>query len=577
MFVPRDRFNTENRRRIEAILRDVTDAKSLDYTTRISESVLVRLHYMAYTEPGRRPNVDTRTVELMLIAATRSWVDDFEQALIEDQGEERGKKLFRRYGDAFPTAYRADWVARSALADIRHIEELPDHGGLEISLYRPLEAAPGVLRAKLYRSGRPVALSDVLPLFENMGVQVADERPYAVKPRDAEGVWIYDFGLVRRGDTDPDAAGVRERFREAFIKTWRGEVEDDGYNRLVLGAGLSWRQVTVLRAVARYLRQTGSTFSDRYVEQVLVAHPNVAGMLIDLFRARFDPDDADGATAETIAGRIEEAIDAVESLDQDQILRRFLAVVRSMLRTNFFQRTEHGGAESKPYVSFKLDPSELDWLPNPRPAFEIFVYSPRTEGVHLRGGLVARGGLRWSDRREDFRTEVLGLMKAQMVKNAVIVPVGAKGGFVVKQPPESGDREEVQEEVLECYRTFIRGLLDLTDNIVGGVVTPPPRVVRYDGDDPYLVVAADKGTATFSDTANRVAGEYGFWLGDAFASGGSSGYDHKEMGITAAGAWESVKRHFRELGPQRGLRAVHGRRRRRHVGRCVRQRDAALA
>ena len=547
VFVPRDRFNTENRRRIEAILRDVTDAKSLDYTTRISESVLVRLHYMAYTEPGRRPSVDTRTVELMLVAATRSWVDDFEQALIEDQGEERGKELFGRYGDAFPTAYRADWVARSALADLRHIEELPEHSGLEISLYRPLEAAPGVLRAKLYRSGRPVALSDVLPLFENMGVQVADERPYAVRPRDAEGVWIYDFGLVRRGDTDPDAAGVRERFREAFIRTWRGEVEDDGYNRLVLGAGLSWRQVTVLRGVARYLRQTGSTFSDRYVEQVLVSHPDVAAMLIDLFRARFDPDEADETTAETIVGRIEEAIDAVESLDQDQILRRFLAVVRSMLRTNFFQRGDDGAA-TKPYVAFKLDPSELSWLPDPRPAFEIFVYSPRTEGVHLRGGHVARGGLRWSDRREDFRTEVLGLMKAQMVKNAVIVPVGAKGGFVVKQPPESDDREDLQEEVIACYRTFIRGLLDVTDNIAGGEVTPPPRVIRYDGDDPYLVVAADKGTASFSDIANGVAAEYGFWLGDAFASGGSSGYDHKEMGITAAGAWESVKRHFRELG-----------------------------
>jgi glutamate dehydrogenase len=545
VFIPRDRFNTENRRRIEAILRDVTDARSIDYTTRVSESVLVRLHYMAYTEPGRRPNVDTRTVESMMVAATRSWADDLEQALIEEEGEERGTLLFRRYGDAFPTAYRADWVARSALADIRHIEELPEHGGIEISLYRPLEAAPGVLRAKLYRSGEPIGLSDVLPLFENMGVQVADERPYPVAPRDAESVWIYDFGLVRRGEGDPDAAGIRERFREAFVKAWRGEVENDGYNRLVLGAGLSWRQVTVLRAVARYLRQTGSTFSDRYVEQVLVDHPQVAAMLIDLFRARFDPDEADASSAHTVAQRIEEAIDAVESLDQDQILRRFLAVVRSMLRTNFFQRGGPGGQEPKPYVSFKLDPSELGWLPDPRPAFEIFVYSPRTEGVHLRGGRVARGGLRWSDRREDFRTEVLGLMKAQMVKNAVIVPVGAKGGFVVKRPPEGGD---LQEEVIACYRIFIRGLLDLTDNIRGGEVTPPPRVVRYDGDDPYLVVAADKGTARFSDIANGVAAEYGFWLGDAFASGGSSGYDHKQMGITAAGAWESVKRHFRELG-----------------------------
>jgi glutamate dehydrogenase len=547
VFVPRDRFNTDNRHRIEAILRDVTDAQSIDYTTRVSESVLVRLHYMAYTEPGHRPKVDARTVELMLVAATRSWADDFEQALIEDHGEERGKELFRRYGNAFPTAYRADWVARSAIADLRHIEELPEHG-LEISLYRPLEAGPGVLRAKLYRSGRAVALSDVLPLFENMGLQVADERPYAVRPRGADAVWIYDFGLVRRGAFDPDADGVREAFHEAFLHTWRGEVENDGYNRLVLGAGLTWRQITVLRAVARYLRQTGSTFSDRYVEQVIIDHPKIAGQLIDLFRARFDPDGVDETAAGNLRKRTEEAIDAVESLDQDQILRRFLGVICAMLRTNFFQRGEGDGGGPKPYVSFKLDPSELDWLPEPRPAFEIFVYSPRTEGVHLRGGRVARGGLRWSDRREDFRTEVLGLMKAQMVKNAVIVPVGAKGGFVVKRPPESGDREALLEEVLACYRTFIRGLLDLTDNIVDGEVAPPPRVVRYDGDDPYLVVAADKGTASFSDIANGVAAEYGFWLGDAFASGGSSGYDHKKMGITAAGAWESVKRHFRELG-----------------------------
>ena len=298
--------------------------------------------------------------------------------------------------------------------------------------------------------------------------------------------------------------------------------------------------------MGRYLRQAGTTFSDSYVEQALAAHPQVARLLVELFRARFDPGPPTRRAADALAERIEEAIDAVESLDQDRILRTFLGVVRAMLRTNYFQRSADGGP--KPHLSFKLDPARLPWLPLPRPQFEIFVYSPRTEGVHLRGGKVARGGIRWSDRREDFRTEVLGLMKAQMVKNAVIVPVGAKGGFVVKRPPAGGDREALLEEVVACYRTFISGLLDLTDNIVDGEIVPPPDVVRYDGDDPYLVVAADKGTATFSDIANAISREYGFWLGDAFASGGSTGYDHKEMGITARGAWESVKRHFREIG-----------------------------
>ncbi len=545
VFVPRDRFNTENRRRIEAILRDVTGAKSIDYSTRLSESVLVRLHYMAYIEPGAMPELDVRQTELLLVAATRSWTDDFEQALVEELGEEAGKRLFRRYGEAFPTAYRVDWVARSAIADARHMEELPAEG-LDISLYQPLGAPPGSLRAKLFRSGRPLALSDVLPLFEAMGARVADERPYEVSPAEREPVWVYDFGLSCPSTRDSEVDEIRDEFQEAFLRTWRGEVENDGYNRLVLAAGLDWREVSVLRAVARYLRQTGSTFSDRYVEQVLVGHPEVARMLLELFRARFDPACADTDTADAVAGRIGEMIDAVESLDQDQILRRFLGVMQALLRTNWFQDDPDGAPHG--YVSFKLEPQQLPWLPEPRPAFEIFVYSPRTEGVHLRAGQVARGGLRWSDRREDFRTEVLGLAKAQMVKNAVIVPVGAKGGFVVKQPPGGGDREELMAEVVACYRTFIRGLLDLTDNIVDGHVVGPPDVVRYDGDDPYLVVAADKGTATFSDIANGVAAEYGFWLGDGFASGGSSGYDHKAMGITAAGAWESVKRHFRELG-----------------------------
>ncbi len=546
VFVPRDRFNTENRRRIEGILRRATGARSIDYTTRVSESVLVRLHYLAYVEPGDLPEIDEQRTETLLVAATRSWGDDLEEALFEEHGEERGALLYRRYGDAFPAAYRADWVPRSALADIARIEELEEPDDLSVRLYRPLEAPQGALRAKVFRAGTPLALSDLLPLFENMGVQVADERPYPINPRDRESIWIYDFGLTYAGNDELETDRVRDAFQDAFIHTWRGDTENDGYNRLILGAGLNWREGTVLRAIGRYLRQAGTTFSDRYVEQALVNHPEVARLLVDLVLARFDPEAADAEAADGLVERIEEQIDAVESLDQDRILRSFLGVVRAMLRTNFFQRDADG--ERKRYLSFKLDPEELPWLPLPRPRFEIFVYSPSTEGVHLRGGKVARGGIRWSDRREDFRTEVLGLMKAQMVKNAVIVPVGAKGGFVVKRPPPGDDREELRAEVEACYRTFIAGLLDLTDNIADGEIVPPPDVVRYDDDDPYLVVAADKGTASFSDVANGVAADYGFWLGDAFASGGSTGYDHKQMGITAKGAWESVKRHFRELG-----------------------------
>src|SRR5829696_2004258 len=477
VFVPRDRFNTENRRRIEAILRTATGATSIDYTTRVSESVLVRLHFVAYVEPGLMPEFDDREVEMMLVAATRSWADDLQEALVDELGEERGGEFFRRYADAFPAAYRADWVARSALADIMHIEELTEREGLGISLYRPLEAGPRMLRAKLFRAGRALTLSDVLPLFENMGVEVADERPYPIVPRGADGVWIYDFGLTYSGAGNLDTDAVREGFQDAFVRAWRGDVENDGYNRLVLGAALTWREITVLRAIGKYLRQARITFSDSYVAHALVDHPEIARLMIALFQARFDPRRTDREDAEEVAGRIAEAIDAVESLDQDQILRMFLHVIEDMLRTNYFHI---GPSEHSQYLSFKLDPSELRWLPQPRPHYEIFVYSPRTEGVHLRGGSVARGGIRWSDRREDFRTEVLGLMKAQMVKNAVIVPVGAKGGFVIKRPPAGGDRDAMMREVEECYRVLIRGMLDITDNLMEDGTVPPPNVVRYD-------------------------------------------------------------------------------------------------
>ncbi|HEY4791153.1 MAG TPA: NAD-glutamate dehydrogenase domain-containing protein, partial [Actinomycetes bacterium] len=409
---------------------------------------------------------------------------------------------------------------------------------------------PGMLRFKLFWADRPLPLSDAVPMLEDMGVRVVEERPYELHPAGHGPVWIHDFGIVYTGpEGDVDIGRVRDIFQEAFAAILRGEAESDGFNRLVLRARLTWRQIVVLRAYCKYLRQTRLTFSQEYMEQVLSGNPQIARWLVELFESRFDPTQPEHAeaTVDQLRERLGESIDQVANLDEDRILRSFLGMVEASLRTNFYQTGLDG--QPKPYLSFKLDPTQVPSLPKPRPMFEVFVYSPRTEAVHLRGGRVARGGIRWSDRREDFRTEILGLMKAQMVKNAVIVPVGAKGGFVVKQPPAEGGREALMDEVVACYSTMMRGLLDLTDNRVDGKVVPPPEVVRYDDDDdPYLVVAADKGTATFSDLANSIAQEYGFWLEDAFASGGSAGYDHKKMGITARGAWESVKQLFRELG-----------------------------
>ena len=552
VYLPRERFDTENRRRIQEILQEAFSGVSVDYTTRVSESVLARLHFVVYTQPGRAPAYDVGEIEARLAAATRAWADDLSDALTNQLGEERAGPLQERYAEAFPGAYREDFSAEQAVLDINRIEGLDPTGDLGMSLYLPLASTLDQLAFKLVRSGAPLVLSDVLPLLENMGVTVTDERPYEIRPRDGAPVWIYDFGLRHDDGAGLQADEVRETFQDAFARAWRGESENDSLNRLVLAARLTAREITVLRAIAKYLRQAGSTFSQAYMADALVAHPDVARGLVDFFRLRLDPardEDAD-AKSGALDRKLEAAIDGVESLDEDRILRGFLRVVRAVLRTNYFQTGADG--QAKPYLSFKLDPELIPDLPEPRPMFEVFVYSPRTEAVHLRGGRVARGGIRWSDRREDFRTEVLGLMKAQTVKNAVIVPVGAKGGFVVKRPPPGDDRSALLDEVVECYRIFMRGLLDITDTIAGGEVVPPADVVRHDEDDPYLVVAADKGTATFSDLANEISGEYGFWLGDAFASGGSAGYDHKRMGITARGAWESVERHFRALGTDIG-------------------------
>jgi glutamate dehydrogenase len=547
--VPRDRFNTENRELISELLVEGFGGTAADWTLYLSESLLVRVHFIIHLPPDPPEHYDIAELEAKLIQATRAWTDDLRDALLDEQGEDSGSQLYARYRSAFPPAYRDDWIARSAVADIARLEELiagSSDSPPILSLYRPIESIDGLMRCKLF-SVAGVSLSDVLPTFERLGARVIDERPYEVTPADAPPVWIYDFGLECGAD---DVEAVREAFGGAFLGVWRGELENDGFNALVLRAAMTGREITIVRAIAKYLRQAGIAFSDRYMEETLLAHPQIAALLVRMFIARFDPDEPDPEARASLADGIEEAIeraiDEVQSLDQDRILRSFLSVVQAVLRTNYFRVADDGSV--RPFLSFKLDPTKIPLLPLPRPRFEIFVYSPRVEGVHLRGGRVARGGLRWSDRREDFRTEVLGLMKAQMVKNALIVPVGSKGGFVVKRPPEQGGREALLEEGIACYKTFLSGLLDLTDNIVSGKVVPPPDVIRYDDDDPYLVVAADKGTAAFSDIANGVSADYGFWLGDAFASGGSNGYDHKAMGITARGAWESVKRHFRELG-----------------------------
>ena len=567
VFLPRDRYTTQVRVRMENILREAFAASAVDYTTRVSESVLARLHFVLRVPPGKElPDVDHEVLEQQLVDAARTWEEDLADALRTELGEEDAARMIRAWSRSFPEAYKEDFPARMAVGDLRRLEQLArikedgraagvavEDGRVSTNLYEPVGAAADERRFKLFRWA-PLSLTTVLPFFRNLGVEVIDERPYQLQRSDGTVAYVYDFGLRFPAPVAPEDA--RELFTDAFAAAWDGRAESDGLDALVLRAGLTWRQVVMLRAYAAYLRQTGSTFSTEYVQRCLIANLPIARSLTRLFEARFKPGRGGGASrSETVDALVEEvkgALDEVESLDQDRILRSLLAMVTATVRTNFYQVDDDG--QPKRYASFKLDPSLIPDLPEPRPAHEVWVYAPHVEGVHLRFGAVARGGLRWSDRREDFRTEVLGLVKAQMVKNAVIVPTGAKGGFVGKLLPDpTQDREAWLAEGVRCYTSFIRGLLDVTDNLVldeqgRRVIEPPPRVVRHDGDDPYLVVAADKGTASFSDIANSVAETYGFWLGDAFASGGSVGYDHKAMGITARGAWESVRRHFREIG-----------------------------
>ncbi|GGV13759.1 NAD-glutamate dehydrogenase [Kitasatospora herbaricolor] len=553
VYLPRDRYTTRIRLRLMDILMQELNGAAIDYTVYATESVLTRLHFVVRVTPGSElpylSDAEVERIEGKLAEAARFWMDGFNDQLHVELGEERAADLSRRYANAFPDGYRADFTARTAVADLKQIESLAGEGDFRLNLYQPVGAGDDERRFKIYRVGGPISLTEVLPVLQRLGVEVLDEHPYALTRSDHSTAWVYDFGLrLREGTELTDEA--RERVQEAFAATWTGQAENDGFNGLVLTAGLTWRQAMMLRAYAKYLRQAGSTFSQDYMEDALRNNAHTTRLLVNLFEARLSPSHQLGAL-ELTEGIVEElsgALDEVVSLDEDRILRSFLHLIQATLRTNFFQHSSETGDWHR-YVSMKFDPKAIPDLPAPRPAFEIWVYSPQVEGVHLRFGKVARGGLRWSDRREDFRTEILGLVKAQMVKNTVIVPVGAKGGFVAKQLPDpSVDRDAWLAEGIASYKTFISALLDITDNLKAGEVVHPQDVVRHDEDDTYLVVAADKGTATFSDIANGVAESYGFWLGDAFASGGSAGYDHKGMGITARGAWESVKRNFRELG-----------------------------
>ncbi|WP_345775581.1 NAD-glutamate dehydrogenase [Xanthomonas sacchari] len=586
VYIPRERFNTDVRLRIEALLKDALHGEYIDSNVVLGESPLAQLHMIVRPKPGEALEFDTTELESRLAHLLRNWHDDLREALVASCGERDGLRLAAGYGRALPAGYIEESTAQIAARDVERLAALRGPEDLHLSLQALRRDGADSLRLKLYRQHDDLPLSDVLPMMENLGLRVISERPYRLVV-DGTALSIQDFEVEPLAGSI-DVAAADAPLCEAFVRIWRGDAENDGFNRLIVGASLSWRQVAVLRGYCKYLLQTGVPFSQAYVEETCNRYPLLARLLVELFEARFDPatgneskaqivegqaaltaqlhllakDDAAALKAlqpvidarsgsrdaqlEAVSAALLKLFDQVASLDEDRILRSFKGVIEATLRTSHYQRTADGGLGH--CISFKLDSAKVPDLPKPRPYREIFVYGPRVEGVHLRFGAVARGGLRWSDRREDFRTEVLGLVKAQMVKNTVIVPVGAKGGFFCKRPPVGGDRDAVLAEGIACYKLFIQGLLDITDNIVGGKIVPPPQVVRHDQDDPYLVVAADKGTATFSDIANGLALDHGFWLGDAFASGGSVGYDHKGMGITARGAWESVKRHFRALG-----------------------------
>src|SRR5258706_2869735 len=551
LLAPRDQINAKIRNDIHALLAKAFNGRASAFEAAVDEGALVRLHFIIGRNEGPLPKVEVRELERQISALVTTWEDHLADALCAVFGRSEGPARLAALAPRFSPGYRGIFSAHEGARDLAVLEEIAaakDGLNLRASIWRREGDAVSALRLKLYVLGEVLPLSASLPIFENLGLKVIAEDSFPVS-FNSDGGWrqeavILDFSMERADGLPVKLDELRAPLEDALHAVLRGEVESDNFNRLVIGANLDWRDVTILRAVGKFLRQAAMTFSLAYMQQALVRNPDVAALLVSLLHARNDPGTA-GDRAERaleIEKRIAAALKDVPSLDDDRIIRRFKNVLDAVLRTNFFQ-------PGRPAMAMKFDPRKLDELPAPRPWREIFVYSPALEGVHLRFGRIARGGLRWSDRPEDFRTEILGLVKAQQVKNAVIVPVGAKGGFFPKLMPANPSREQFMETGIAAYKTFINTLLDVTDNLDGnGDIVPPHCVLRPDGDDPYLVVAADKGTATFSDIANGIALERGFWLGDAFASGGSVGYDHKKMGITARGAWEAVKRHFRELG-----------------------------
>lgn len=550
VFIPRERFSTQLRQKIQTILENAFEGTTTSFFTQMTDSPLARAHLIIKTTPGNIPAVHVRDIEEAIAHVTNQWQDSLRESLAYAFGAQKAERLMRVYGNAFPASYVDSFKPLNAVYDIERVEQTLESNTVGLELFKSRDYDKDYLHLKIYTLHEQASLSDILPMLENFGFRVLDETPYRLKIADQKTptIWIRDFRLLPHDGANINVAEIKQRFEEALAKCWAQDIENDGFNALVVRAGIDWRQATMLRAYAKYAKQATFPYSLEAIIRALSNYPNITHQLVQFFQLRFQPalEGSREALANDVQSTITSLLNDVKSLEEDRILRHMLELIRCTWRTNYFQTDAQGNYKS--YLSFKLDSSKVPGLPLPRPFAEIFVYSNRVEGIHLRGGKVARGGLRWSDRGEDFRTEVLGLIKAQMVKNAVIVPVGSKGGFVLKKAPAPSDRDAFLKEGIACYQTFLRGLLDITDNLQKGVAIPPSQTVRYDDNDPYLVVAADKGTATFSDYANAISKEYGFWLGDAFASGGSVGYDHKVMGITARGAWVSVMRHFREMG-----------------------------